>query len=49
MDAKKIKFDDIPNIMMTLVTQVQALHDKVDSLGTAVSNFSPNPPKRCLV
>ena len=43
MDAKKIKFDDLPNIMLTLVTQVQALHDKVDSVGTAVSNFSPTP------
>lgn len=43
MEAKKIKFEDMPTIMMSLVTEMQALNQKVGSLETVVSAFKPKP------
>ena len=44
MNVKKIKFEDMPDIMLSLVTEVQSLNEKVDSLGTVVSKYAPSQP-----
>lgn len=42
MDGKKIRFEDMPKIMHSLVSEVHSLREKVDLLGTAVTNISSN-------
>lgn len=48
MDENRVKFDDMPKIMSTLLAEIKELHSKVDTINTMVSQKQENKTNKVL-
>lgn len=48
MDANKVRFEDMPQIMSTLLDEVKELHSKVDTINTLVTGKQEKSKSRIL-
>ena len=48
MDANKVRFEDIPMLMSSILSEMKELHSKVDSIGTLVTGMQEKQPNKVL-